>query len=70
MKSRNKAGLFEIYAARVWNMLNEGKSFFIIFNLALILLMTLINAYPLSKVLLSIAITMPLWIIFYYFDFH
>ncbi len=69
MKSRNKAGLFEVYAARVWNMLNEGKSFFIIFNLAIILLMTLINFYPLSKVLLSLAIILPLWVIFYYFDF-
>jgi len=69
MKSRSKASLFEIYAARVWNMLNEGKSFFIIFNLAVILLMAIINIYPLTKVLLSLAITLPLWIFFYYFDF-
>lgn len=66
---KDKASLFEIYAARVWNMFNEGKSFFIIFNLGIILLMTLINVYPLTKVLLSLVITLPLWIMFYYFDF-
>jgi len=69
MKSRSKTSKFEIYAARVWNMLNEGKSFFIIFNLAIILLMAIINIYPLTKVLLSLVITLPLWVLFYYFDF-
>jgi uncharacterized membrane protein YdjX (TVP38/TMEM64 family) len=50
----------EIYAARIWNLLNEGKSFFLIFTVFIILLRIVIIPY----LILVVANFLPMDILF------
>lgn len=62
------ASLFEIVAARCWNVLNEGKSFTPIFVLAVFLLVQAggLEAVPLIH---AILLNLPLFVILYVFDY-
>jgi predicted AlkP superfamily phosphohydrolase/phosphomutase len=70
MKRKNKeVSSFEIIAARCWNMLNEGKSFFIIFSLFILVLVTIIQKKSAVGLGYSLLLTLPLWLMFFAYDF-
>ncbi|MCA1063621.1 alkaline phosphatase family protein [Rossellomorea sp. AcN35-11] len=69
MKSASK---FEKVAARCWNLLNEGKPFTPIFTVGTMLLFHLGDFASISFWLnftISLAITLPLFILFFVYDF-
>ena len=66
------ASKFEIFAARTWNVLNEGKSFHPVFVLGVFLLLhvaSLTNLEFWSRALPGLLIVAPLVILFVYYDF-
>ncbi len=66
------ASRFEIFAARAWNVLNEGKPFTPVFTLGILALLTIPNftdgGYWLRAGLALLALV-PMFIVFYRFDF-
>lgn len=67
-----KASSFEIVAARCWNLLNEGKPFTPIFVVGVFLLYHIgvwSNPSFWSAAGLGLVITMPLFVLYYCFDF-
>ncbi|PWK06949.1 alkaline phosphatase family protein [Tumebacillus permanentifrigoris] len=63
-----KASLFEIIMARCWNVVNEGKTFTPVFVLA-IYLMWHIGDLSWSAFGLACAMVLPMFVLFYLFDF-
>ena len=66
------ASRFEVVAARLWNVLNEGKPFTAVFFfgvLALLSIPHLTDAGYWSKAGIAIAALLPLFLLFYRFDF-
>jgi hypothetical protein len=66
------ASKFEIVAARVWNVLNEGKSFHPVFVLGTFLLLhvaELTSAEFWGRATLALALTAPLVLVFVRYDF-
>ena len=66
------ASRFEVVAARLWNVLNEGKPFTLVFVfgvLALLSIPHLTDAGYWSKAGIAIAALLPLFLLFYRFDF-
>lgn len=67
-----KASSFEKVAARCWNLLNEGKPFTPIFTVGtmLIYLLTNLGDFPsLADLLMGFLSILPLFVIYYLFDF-
>ena len=67
-----KASRFEILAARAWNVLNEGKPFtpvFVVGTLLLISLPHLTDAGYWGRVGFALAALLPMFVVFYRFDF-
>ncbi len=67
-----KASAFEIVAARCWNMLNEGKPFTPIFTVGTFLLYRLSewsHAQFWSSAGLALLVVLPLFVIYYIYDF-
>lgn len=67
-----QASNFEKIAARCWNLLNEGKPFTPIFVIGTMLLFMIKNFHEtqfVSSFFISLVITIPLFVIFYRFDF-
>ena len=71
------ASAFEVVAARVWNLLNEGKSFYLIFNLGLLgILVTADPGWQAAALaagglplLLTLALSLPLLVAYVRWDF-
>lgn len=65
-----KASAFEKVAARCWNLLNEGKPFTPIFTIGTIIIFSAFQ-FPgnLSFLLLSLAVIIPLFVLFFIYDF-
>ena len=66
------ASRFEVVAARLWNVLNEGKPFTPVFVVGILTLMSiphLTDAGYWSKLGIAIAALLPLFLLFYRFDF-
>ena len=66
------ASRFEVVAARLWNVLNEGKPFtpvFVVGILTLLSVPNLTDAGYWSKAGIAIAALLPLFLLFYRFDF-
>ena len=66
------ASRFEVIAARLWNVLNEGKPFTPVFVLALLGMLSLphlSDAGYWPKAGIALAALLPLFIVFYRFDF-
>ena len=66
------ASRFEVVAARLWNVLNEGKPFTPVFVLGILGLLSiphLTDASYWPKVGIAIAALLPLFLVFYRFDF-
>jgi Type I phosphodiesterase / nucleotide pyrophosphatase/Sulfatase len=66
------ASKFEIVAARIWNVLNEGKSFHPVFVMGTFLLlhvMELANVDFWTRALPALGLAVPLVILFIYYDF-
>ena len=66
------ASRFEVVAARLWNVLNEGKPFtpvFVIGVLALLSIPNLTDAGYWSRAGIAIAALLPMFLVFYRFDF-
>ena len=66
------ASKFEIAAARIWNVLNEGKSFHSVFVLGTFLLLH-VTELPSGEfwvqALPALGLTVPLVLLFIYYDF-
>lgn len=63
-----QASSFEKFAARCWNLLNEGKPFTPIFTVGTMFIFHLLNIFDV-KLYLSLLMTLPLFILYYLFDF-
>ena len=66
------ASRFEIFAARAWNVLNEGKPFTPVFTLGIIALLSiphLTDGGYWLRAGLALAALIPMFVIFYRFDF-
>ncbi len=66
------ASRFEVVAARLWNVLNEGKPFTPVFVVGILTLLSiphLTDAGYWSKAGIAIAALLPLFLLFYRFDF-
>ena len=66
------ASRFEVVAARLWNVLNEGKPFTPVFVLGLLGLLStphLTDASYWPRAGIAIAVLLPLFLLFYRFDF-
>jgi hypothetical protein len=66
------ASKFEIVAARIWNVLNEGKSFYPVFVVGTFLLLhitELASGEFWDQALPTLALTVPLVLFFIYYDF-
>ena len=66
------ASRFEVVAARLWNVLNEGKPFtpvFVVGVLGLLSLPNIADSGYWSKAGIAIAALLPLFLLFYRFDF-
>lgn len=71
-RSSTRASRFEIVAARCWNLVNEGKPFTVIFALTLCAIVTLTRPLTTAALLHSLAALValvPLFAVFYRFDF-
>ena len=67
-----RASRFEILAARAWNVLNEGKPFTPVFTLGIIFIISLphaIDAGYWARAGLALAALIPMFVVFYRFDF-
>lgn len=67
-----KASSFEKVAARCWNLLNEGKPFTPIFTIGIIILYSLTklgNPAYLADLTLGLFVILPMFVIYYIFDF-
>ncbi|WP_214481556.1 alkaline phosphatase family protein [Bacillus sp. SM2101] len=67
-----KASKFEKFAARCWNLLNEGKPFtpiFVIGTMLLFNLTTLFAGQSFSAFLLSFILILPVFILYFIYDF-
>lgn len=67
-----KASTFEKIAARCWNLLNEGKPFtpiFVIGTMMLYHLPDIRNVHHLQLLLLSALVVLPLFVVYYVYDF-
>ncbi len=66
------ASRFEIFAARAWNVLNEGKPFTPVFTLGILVLLSiphLTDGGYWLRAALALAALVPMFVIFYRFDF-
>ena len=66
------ASKFEIFAARCWNVLNEGKSFHPVFVLGVFFLLHLFELGDVGfwgRALPALLFTAPLVLLFVYYDF-
>ncbi|OZM57911.1 sulfatase [Lottiidibacillus patelloidae] len=67
-----QASKFEKFAARSWNLLNEGKPFTPIFVVGIMIIfynVTLFKSTNLLPFLLAFGVTLPLFIMFFMYDF-
>lgn len=67
-----KASKFEKVAARCWNLLNEGKPFTPIFVIGTILIYNVSNLIDISfwfSLFLSLLCVLPLFVLYFYYDF-
>ncbi|WP_044893049.1 alkaline phosphatase family protein [Bacillus alveayuensis] len=63
-----QASAFEKFAARCWNLLNEGKPFTSIFTVGTMFIFHLTNVFD-WNLYSSFLMTLPLFIVYYLFDF-
>lgn len=63
-----QASAFEKFAARCWNLLNEGKPFTPIFTVGTMFVFHLFAILD-GKIYLSLLLTFPLFILYYLYDF-
>lgn len=71
-RRRVAASRVEIVAARLWNVLNEGKPFTVVFSLAIFVGTVLIVGIPgvaLGRLPRALLLAVPLCLVFYRFDF-
>ncbi len=68
-RSKGKVGLLELYGARVWNILNEGKSFFVVFSAFILILNFIMESHSFHEFITVILVTSPLWFVFFRYDF-
>ncbi len=67
-----EAGRFEIVMARLWNVVNEGKPFTVVFTFAIVAIISLPNLTSpgaWGRHTFSLAVLVPLFVVFYRFDF-
>jgi hypothetical protein len=67
-----KASKFEKFAARCWNLLNEGKPFtpiFVVGTMTLYHFSDIVYLEGLQRFLLSLLLVLPLFVIYYVYDF-
>lgn len=64
-----QASAFEIVAARCWNILNEGKSFTPVYTAGIALVYYLVTGWQTSGFFLGMAYLLPLFVIYYLYDF-
>ena len=66
------ASRFEIAAARLWNVINEGKPFTPVFVIAVVMLLSIPHAADLgywARASVALLALVPLFVVFYRFDF-
>ena len=66
------ASRFEIAAARLWNVVNEGKPFTPVFAIAVVMLLSIPHAADLgywARASVALLALLPLFVVFYRFDF-
>jgi hypothetical protein len=71
-RRRVAAGRVELVAARLWNVLNEGKPFTIVFSLAVFAVGTaagLVPGFSVARAPFALLLVAPLFLVFVRFDF-
>jgi len=66
LEKTHESSRLEIYAARIWNLLNEGKSFFLIFTVFIFVLRLLIIPF---LVFISPSVSLPTILSFWQFNY-